>query len=146
MFFYITHGNITISIYKCTLLYKLKGGEVFPVCSSKNFRIGEQIKYYRTKKKMSQESLALSAGINPAFVGQIERGVKSPTVHTLQKIAGALEISLAELFTPWEKPGEMSQMREIDMERISYLLGGLSDEDVALVSQILAGIIKIKKS
>ena len=57
----------------------------------------EKIRYYRRQKGMSQEELALKANLNPAFFGQVERGLKCPTVDTLYKIAKALEIPLPEL-------------------------------------------------
>ena len=57
----------------------------------------EKIRYYRRQKGMSQEELALKANLNPAFFGQVERGLKCPTVDTLYKIAKALETPLPEL-------------------------------------------------
>ena len=65
-------------------------------------------RYFRKLKGWSQETLALQAEINPAFLGHLERGLKSPTVKTLEKIACALDISMAELFA---EP-ETSQWRE----------------------------------
>lgn len=61
-------------------------------------RLGERIKSLRTSKHYSQEKLALLAGINTAYVGQIERGEKNATVRSAAKIAKALELSLSELF------------------------------------------------
>ena len=46
---------------------------------------------------MSQEDLALRAEINPAYFGQVERGLKCPTIDTLYKISKALDVSLAGL-------------------------------------------------
>lgn len=57
----------------------------------------EKIRYYRRQKGLSQEELALKANLNPAFFGQVERGLKCPTVDTLNKVAKALEIPLPEL-------------------------------------------------
>ena len=57
----------------------------------------EKIRYYRRQKGMSQEELALKANLNPAFFGQVERGLKCPTVDTLYKIATALNVPLPEL-------------------------------------------------
>jgi len=34
------------------------------------------------------------------FIGLIERGIKHPTLETLDKIANALEVNLSELFQP----------------------------------------------
>lgn len=110
-----------------------------------SFQIGEQIKYYRKLKKLSQENLALSAGVNPAFVGYIERGIKSPTVTTLQKIANALDISLAELFSPLPNKDFLADKRNKDMEYIMKLLEDMPDEDISSIIQILINIIEIKR-
>jgi len=56
-----------------------------------------RIRYYRNLKGVSQEELALRANLNPAYFGQVERGLKCPTVDTLNKIALALDIPLPEL-------------------------------------------------
>lgn len=112
----------------------------------KTIQIGEQIKYYRHLKNMSQEALALSAGITPAFVGHIERGLKSPTVNTLQKITSALDISLVELFTPIETAqNPPSRIRSLDMERLLFSLKDLSDEEFALLTQIITNVVRFKK-
>lgn len=59
--------------------------------------VAGRIKYLRLMKSMSQEDLALQAEINTAYFGQVERGLKCPTIDTLYKIAKALEVSLSEL-------------------------------------------------
>ena len=57
-----------------------------------------QIRNFRQKQNLSQEQLALKADLNPAYLGQIERGLKCPTIETLYKIVCALDISLPEFF------------------------------------------------
>ncbi len=47
---------------------------------------------------MTQEKLALEAGLNRAYIGYIERGDRKPTVATLARIANALNIDLYEIF------------------------------------------------
>ena len=56
-----------------------------------------RIRHFRQKNALSQEALALRASLNPAYFGQIERGLKCPTIDTLYKISCALDISLSEL-------------------------------------------------
>lgn len=51
----------------------------------------------RVKRDLSQEALAVDAGIDRSYVGRIERGVENPTVETLDRLAKALEVPLAEL-------------------------------------------------
>lgn len=62
-----------------------------------NNKIGTKIKLLRMKVSLSQEQLALQAGINKNSLGAIERGQSSPTVETLAKISEALGLELKEL-------------------------------------------------
>ncbi len=62
-----------------------------------NKEIGIKIRRCRAKKGMSQEDLALEAGLHRAYIGQIERGEKNIGVQNLEKIAKALGISLSKL-------------------------------------------------
>jgi transcriptional regulator with XRE-family HTH domain len=51
----------------------------------------------RVKHALSQEALAVDAGVDRSYVGRIERGVENPTVETLDRLASALEVAVAEL-------------------------------------------------
>jgi transcriptional regulator with XRE-family HTH domain len=51
----------------------------------------------RVKRDLSQEALAVDAGVDRSYVGRIERGVENPTVETLDRLAKALEVPPAEL-------------------------------------------------
>lgn len=59
--------------------------------------IGLNIRKYRTRQTLSQENLALDAGIHPAYLGQLERGEKCPNIDTLLKISDALKIPIARI-------------------------------------------------
>ncbi|MGG4143875.1 helix-turn-helix transcriptional regulator [Paenibacillus algorifonticola] len=99
-------------------------------------RIGENVRFYRQKKGLSQEQLALQSEINTSYIGQIERGEKNPTIKTLEKIAAALNITLIDIISPFElrKGGEeRSQHQQFlalltpeDIKR--YMIGILKDE------------------
>ena len=60
--------------------------------------LGRRIRAERTAKKMTQEELAERAGLHPTYNGQVERGEKSLTVASLEKIVEGLEISFSDLF------------------------------------------------
>ena len=60
--------------------------------------LGQKIRQIRISQGLSQEELALRAGMNPAHLGHIERGLKSPTIDTISKIADALNVELSLLF------------------------------------------------
>ena len=60
-------------------------------------KIAKKIKLERTKLDMSQQDLALRAGIDKNTVWKIETNQVSPTISTLEKIAMALEMDFASL-------------------------------------------------
>ena len=59
--------------------------------------LGGAIKRLRLSKNISQEKLALLAGVDRSYVGQVERGDNNVAILTLARLAGALDISIAEL-------------------------------------------------
>jgi transcriptional regulator with XRE-family HTH domain len=59
---------------------------------------GEVIRRYRQWKQLSRRELAQRAGLSPVFLGEIERGEKDPSAHTLSLVADGLEVPLSELF------------------------------------------------
>ena len=64
-----------------------------------NFSLGERLRNLRQNRGMSQEQVAHIADITPAYLGQVERGTKNITVHTLEKVCTALNISLSDFFS-----------------------------------------------
>lgn len=51
------------------------------------------LKQYRELADMSQEELAADAGLDRTYISQLERGQKSPTLTTLEKLATCLNVS-----------------------------------------------------
>ena len=51
------------------------------------------------QKELSQEKLAEKADIHTSYIGQIERGLRYPSLKVLFKIADALNIKISELFS-----------------------------------------------
>ena len=105
-------------------------------------KTAEQIKYYRTLEGLSQKSLAISTGLNPAFLGHIERSLKCPTIDTLYKISSALNISLSQLLDfESKKTDDENQMA---MERLTHLMCSLSTQEVEEITEIVEKIIKFR--
>ena len=52
--------------------------------------IGNVLRAKREKLGASQEEVAERAGVDRTYVSILERGLKSPTVETLEKICAAL--------------------------------------------------------
>jgi transcriptional regulator with XRE-family HTH domain len=52
----------------------------------------------RVKQHISQEDLAVDAGVDRTYVGGIERGQENPTIVILDRLATALSIHISALF------------------------------------------------
>ena len=60
--------------------------------------IGERIRMYRNRKKLSQEKLGELADLHPKYIGQLERGERNATLVTVEKVARALDVPFEVLF------------------------------------------------
>lgn len=78
-------------------------------------QVGARIRQLRTERGMSLEKLALECGMNPAFLGHVERGLRCPTIYTLSRVCGGLGISLAELFLtePDQEAGNAAAIQHV---------------------------------
>lgn len=65
--------------------------------------IGQVLQEYRTKKRMSQELLSGLAGLDRTHYSKIERGLRSPTIDTLFRIASALDVPPNEIIKTIEE-------------------------------------------
>jgi transcriptional regulator with XRE-family HTH domain len=59
--------------------------------------LGRQVKKRRKTLKLSQEDVAAKTGLSVPSLSEIERGIANPTLLTLEKIAGALGVSVAAM-------------------------------------------------
>ncbi len=66
-------------------------------------RVGTAIRDERRKARLTQETLAHEAGISTTYLGQIERGLRAPTVTVLAAIADALALPTSELLRRAER-------------------------------------------
>lgn len=65
--------------------------------------VGKRLRSYRTAQGISQEKLAERAGLHPTYIGQVERGEKNLTIESLEKITGALGVSISDVFEKIEE-------------------------------------------
>lgn len=60
-------------------------------------KFGNKIRKLRKEKGISQEQLAIEAGIERSYMGAIERGERNPSLDKVVSIAKALKTSTAKL-------------------------------------------------
>ena len=61
--------------------------------------LGKRIREERILNKMTQANLAEVAGISANFLGQIERGEKTPSLETVVKISNGLNVTVDSLIS-----------------------------------------------
>jgi transcriptional regulator with XRE-family HTH domain len=59
--------------------------------------LGRQVRDTRAQRRLSLEALATRAGVSRSMLSEVERGTKVPTVLVLDRIATALDTSIARL-------------------------------------------------
>jgi transcriptional regulator with XRE-family HTH domain len=62
--------------------------------------VARNIRRLRVRLGLSQEALAVDAGIDRTYVSRLERGLENPSVAILERLAGALQVPIPELFVP----------------------------------------------
>ena len=66
-------------------------------------KFGLVVRELRIQKGVSQEHLALDAGIDRTYVGHIEKGDRNVSIEVVEKIAKYFQIPISELFRMVEK-------------------------------------------
>ena len=66
--------------------------------SQRCIQLGQNIKRLREKMGWTQEELAEKADLHISYIGQIERGLRYPSLKVLFKIADALEGRVVDIF------------------------------------------------
>lgn len=86
--------------------------------------IGETIRNYRLQKGMSQGDIEKRTGLLRCYLSRVENGHTIPSLDTLSKIAGAMELPLSQFFA---EPGHNNGSKGLPQ---------LSDDEVRFLSQI----------
>lgn len=94
----------------------------------------DHIKRLRLRLGISQSELARRAGYSHEFISQVERGIKTPSIKALQKIALGLGVSPSKLMESKNIPGESEDT--LKSEVIS-LINGLPPDKLKVIRDLL---------
>lgn len=78
---------------------------------------GQIIANTRDHKGLSQMDLAVASGYSLRYIGDIERGSKSPTLRTMNDLATLLELNLSELLSQAERLLNRKERRNSAVQR-----------------------------
>jgi len=87
--------------------------------------IGETIRNFRLQKGMSQGDIEKRTGLLRCYLSRVENGHTIPSLDTLAKIAGAMELPLAQFFA--DHAGENGGSKNAPQ---------LSEDEVRFLTQI----------
>lgn len=62
-------------------------------------RFGNRLRELRKAADLTQEQLSEKAGISIDFIGMMERGIRSPSPETLEKLSEALNVDIATFYS-----------------------------------------------
>ncbi|MFH1955067.1 MAG: helix-turn-helix transcriptional regulator [Pseudomonadota bacterium] len=103
--------------------------------------LGERIRDLRKAERLSQEALAERVGINPKYLGQIERAETAPSLNTLCKITTACGITMSELFA-FGSSKEVIDSKERLISEIIGLIRGKNEKDLNVIRGVIKEILK----
>lgn len=100
----------------------------------KLLQLGERIREERNKRHLTQDQLAEILDVTGAFVGQIERGERCPTLETLILIANHFDLTVDYLLR--DSLSALDYSTEEDWKRLTQ--GKTSEEKRKLIKTIEA--------
>lgn len=94
---------------------------------------GRNIKNLRVKMGLTQEQVSEMAGINPKYLGEIERGLKNPTALVIYKLTRSLGVPFCEIISI----GDCPRIAESSLKEIERLFEGKDRKDIQKAIKIL---------
>jgi transcriptional regulator with XRE-family HTH domain len=111
--------------------------------------IGETIRNLRLQKGMSQGDIEKRTGLLRCYLSRVENSHTIPSLDTLAKIAGAMDIPLAHFFAEGTVPEAGRNLPQLSEDEVRFLTqvrryaSSLNDSDrklvLAMVKKMAAG-------
>jgi len=101
--------------------------------------IGETIRNYRLQKGMSQGDIEKRTGLLRCYLSRVENGHTIPSLDTLSKIAGAMDLPLGQFFADQHTNGNSKNLPPLTEDEVRFLSqvrrysSNLNDSDRKLV-------------
>lgn len=93
-------------------------------------RVGDRIRDWRLRRRFTQDVLGEKIGSDGSRVGRLEKGTENPTLETLDKLAVALKVDVAEFFVarPGESTGHAAELSGSNLGVLETLLAAVDAE------------------
>jgi transcriptional regulator with XRE-family HTH domain len=108
--------------------------------------LGRRIHELRTEAGLSQATLAMSAGLDRAFVGAVERGDKAIGLEGLGKLARALGVEAWQLLhAPRANPPEADGPGRRLLRRVAVLAEGATEAEATAFGLIAEAFFSVRR-
>ena len=98
---------------------------------------GKRIKELRERKQLTQEKLAEKIGLDLQTISRIETGYYFTSFENLEKLANALDVTIADLFDF----GHVKTKEEL-IKEINIALNNSAEKDVQIIHKLIFGYLK----
>lgn len=106
--------------------------------------IGEKIQKARKEKKYTQKQLAEKCGVATGTIQQYELGKRQPRIEQLEKIADALDVSVADLMGLTYKENIMDTNDLFKFyDSLGYIVKPIDENSYRLISRDITNRIKL---
>lgn len=105
-------------------------------------RFGRLVAVHRRRVGLTQEQLAEAASISVDMISKIETGATGARFPVIERIAAALRVDPAELFTTEFRPGSLRSPAFTDL---SIKLAALNDADLGWIKGVVEAALSQRK-
>ena len=98
--------------------------------------MGKRIREQRKKRKLTLEKFSEALGIGLVYLGEIERGLKMPSINTFIKIVNELDISADVLLRD-----EVVAAKPYVLNEITERMSDLSPPQLKMISDVINAML-----
>ena len=98
--------------------------------------IGSRIRQYRTERGITQEDLAFQINTSAAYISNIERGIKKPSLQKLTEIAEVMHVTVNDFL--YSSPYTINTSFDRELQ---YMLSLCTPEKQKIITKSIAEII-----
>ena len=102
-------------------------------------QVGIRLREFRQRAGLTQEVLSFNSGIHVSFLSEIERGIKKPSIDSLEKLLAALNVSFQEFF---DFEINVKALKDSTaLEKLVHKLQDRSEQEIELIHSIAKQIL-----
>ena len=109
--FHLPEGALLVTMQRAFLLLSQRT----------SMNIGETIRNYRLQRSMSQGDIEKRTGLLRCYLSRVENGHTIPSLDTLAKIAGAMDLPLSQFFATGPTNGHHKGLPQLSDDELRFL-------------------------